>query len=133
MTTIQNYDSRAKLCDYKIDTVYAFYLSRANMKNLVKMNAQDTKKHAKALKAAIDAYPELACSSGKYLNFTRAIGVVVEHHKASEPHDVDQISVMFQTENNSYVLRRYAVNTHDVFTNEKNYVLPAAVIRVTAA
>lgn len=133
MSTIKNYDSRATLSNYTIGTVYTFYLSRANLSRLVKISKDEAKKYSEAMIALAEAKKDLFDSNGQYMNFIRAIGVVVDKHEAAMPKNVNQITVMFQTESGDYVLNKYAVNTSNVLTNEKNYVLPAAVIDITAA
>ena len=57
-------------------------------------------------------------------------GVVVDKHEATGSHDISRITVMFKTADGNYVLNNYGVGIRDVFTNGKDYVLPAAVLSV---
>ena len=68
-------------------------------------------------------------NKGQYLNFTRVIGIVVEKHNAKDEKDIDKITVMFRTDDDRYVLNKYVVNSHDIFTNNKDYVSPSTVLR----
>ncbi len=133
MSTIKNYDSRSTLSSYQIRSVYTFYLHNVNKNRLIKIEEKDVEEYVKVLNDVIETNVDLIKNNGQYMNFTRVIGIVVDKHESITPNDVDQITVMFKTSINHYVLHKYVVNTNNVFTNEKNYVLPAAVISITAA
>ena len=60
-----------------------------------------------------------------WLVFTRAIGVVVNKQDNGT---IDFITVMFKTIDGNYVLANYAVGFLDVFTNNKDYICPAAIL-----
>lgn len=130
MTTIKNYDSRSKLSNYQIGSVYTFYLHNINMNRLVKIEEKDAQQYVKVLNDVIETNVDLVKNNDKYFNFTRVIGVVIDKHESTTPNSVDQITVMFKTSIDDYVLNKYAVNTSNVLTNEKNYFLPAAVIDI---
>lgn len=132
MSTIKNYDSRFKLSNYQIGSIYTFYLHNINMNRLVKIEEKDFEQYIKVLNDVIETNVDLVKNNDKYLNFIRIIGIVVDKHESITSNDVDQITVMFKTSTNHYVLNKYVVNTSNVFFNEKNYVLPAAVIDITA-
>ena len=132
MSTIKNYDSRSKLSNYQIGSIYTFYLHNINMNRLVKIEEKDFEQYIKVLNDVIETNVDLVKNNDKYLNFIRIIGIVVDKHESITSNDVDQITVMFKTSTNHYVLNKYVVNTRNVFFNEKNYVLPAAVIGITA-
>ena len=68
-------------------------------------------------------------NNGQYLNFTRVIGIVVDKHEANDERDINKITVMFRTDNDRYVLNKYIVNSHDIFTNNKDNIPPSAVLR----
>lgn len=133
MSTIKNYDSRSALSSYQIGSVYTFYLHNVNKNRLIKIEEKDVEEYVKVLNDVIKTNVDLIKNNGQYMNFTRVIGIVVDKYESITPNDVDQITVMFKTSINHYVLHKYVVNTNNVFTNEKNYVLPAAVIDITAA
>lgn len=133
MSTIKNYDSRSTLSNYQIGSVYTFYLHNVNKNRLIKIEEKDVEEYVKVLNDVIETNVDLIKNNGQYMNFTRVIGIVVDKYESITPNDVDQITVMFKTSINHYVLHKYVVNTNNVFTNEKNYVLPAAVIDITAA
>ena len=132
MSTIKNYDSRSKLSNYQIGSIYTFYLHNINMNRLVKIEEKDFEQYIKVLNDVIETNVDLVKNNDKYLNFIRIIGIVVDKHESITSNDVDQITVMFKTSTNHYVLNKYVVNTSNVFFNEKNYILPAAVIDITA-
>lgn len=133
MSTIKNYDSRSTLSSYQIGSVYTFYLHNVNKNRLIKIDEKDVEEYVKVLNDVIETNVDLIKNNGQYMNFTRVIGIVVDKYESITPNDVDQITVMFKSSINHYVLHKYVVNTNNVFTNEKNYVLPAAVIDITAA
>lgn len=132
MSTIKNYDSRSKLSNYRIGSIYTFHLHNINMNRLVKIEEKDFEQYIKVLNDVIETNVDLVKNNDKHLNFIRIIGIVVDKHESITSNDVDQITVMFKTSTNHYVLNKYVVNTSNVFFNEKNYVLPAAVIDITA-
>jgi hypothetical protein len=102
------------------------------MNRLVKIEEKDFEQYIKVLNDVIETNVDLVKNNDKYLNFIRIIGIVVDKHESITSNDVDQITVMFKTSTNHYVLNKYVVNTSNIFFNEKNYVLPAAVIDITA-
>ena len=132
MSTIKNYVSRSKLSNYQIGSIYTFHLHNINMNRLVKIEEKDFEQYIKVLNDVIETNVDLVNNNDKYFNFIRIIGIVVNKHESITSNDVDQITVMFKTSTNHYVLNKYVVNTSNVFLNEKNYVLPAAVIDITA-
>lgn len=132
MSTIKSYDSRSKLSNYPIGSIYTFYLHNINMNRLVKIEEKDFEQYIKVLNDVIETNVDLVKNNDKNLNFIRIIGIVVDKHESITSNDVDQITVMFKTSTNHYVLNKYVVNTSNVFFNEKNSVLPAAVIDITA-
>jgi hypothetical protein len=68
-------------------------------------------------------------NNGQYLNFTRVIGIVIDKHEANDERDIDKITVMFRTDDDRYVLNKYVVNSNDIFTNNKDFISPSAVLR----
>jgi hypothetical protein len=68
-------------------------------------------------------------NNGQYLNFTRVIGIVIDKHEANDERDIDKITVMFRTDDDRYVLNKYIVNSNDIFTNNKDFISPSAVLR----
>ena len=57
------------------------------------------------------------------------IGIVVDKHEAIDERDIDKITVMFRTDDDRYVLNKYVVNSNDIFTNNKDFISPSAVLR----
>jgi hypothetical protein len=107
---------------------YTFYVHNLNLDRLTSANEETVKKYSSQLtEVALDN--SYSHNDGKYLNFTRVIGIVVEKHKAKTEKDIDKITVMFRTEDDIYVLNKYVVNSHDIFTNNKNSISPSAVLR----
>jgi hypothetical protein len=68
-------------------------------------------------------------NNGQYFNFTRVIGIVVDKHEAIDERDIDKITVMFRTDDDRYLLNKYVVNSNDIFTNNKDFISPSAVLR----
>ena len=110
MITIKNYDSRRALSDYKIGDIYMFHIHNTNLNNLVKIKENDFKTHIQSLTDVIESSKNFLENNTQYLNFTKSIGVVVDTHKATIPQDLDQITVLFKTESNDYVINKYVVN-----------------------
>ena len=59
---------------------------------------------------------------------TRVIGVVVNKQKAISNTDIDKITVMFKTKDNTYLLDEYATGYSDVLSNNKVDIFPAAIL-----
>jgi hypothetical protein len=125
---IKNYNSTLSLSNYNLGGAYTFYVHNINLDRLTNANEETVKKYSSQLtEVALDN--SYSHNDGKYLNFTRVIGIVVEKHKAKTEKDIDKITVMFRTEDDRYVLNKYVVNSHDIFTNNKNSISPSAVLR----
>lgn len=123
---IKNYNSTNLLSDYTIGNAYTFYVHNLNLGSLVNANEKTIKKYSSIL-TEISNDNSYAYNNGKYLNLTRAIGVVVDKHKANNYKDIDKITVMFKTDER-YVINTYVVNSTDIFTNNKNSVPPVAML-----
>ena len=130
MSTIKIYDSRESLSNYEIGNVYSFYMHNTNLNRLVRVKEEDFKNHIQTLNNEISSNKTLIQNDSQCLNLSRAIGVVIDKHEKHSPNSVDQITVLFKTTTNEYVLNKYVVNSHNVHTNEKNYVMPGAMINV---
>ena len=128
MTTIKNYDSRSNLSSFQLGSMYTFYISNVNKHHLIKIDKNDIEEYVKMFNDVIENNVDLVKISNKHLAFSRVVGMVVNKHKSTTPNDVDQITVMFKTSTNEYVLNKYVVNSYNVFMNDKNYVCSAAVI-----
>ena len=85
-------------------------------------------KYIEILNNVINSNQEFTNSDGKYFNYTRAIGIVVDKKESDINNSIDTITVMLKTLYQGYIFVHYVVNTHNVFTNGKNLVLPTAVI-----
>ena len=129
---LRNYNSVAALSEYSIGDLYSFYIHNASLDRLTKADVEITKKYSSVISSYATENPRHLNSDGRCASFIRVIGVVVDKHESITSNDVDQITVMFKASTNHYVLNKYVVNTSNVFFNEKNYVLPAAVIDITA-
>ena len=107
---------------------YTFYVHNLNLDRLTKANEETITKYSSLLIEIVndDSYTN---NNGQYLNFTRVIGIVVEKHEANDERDIDKITVMFRTDDDRYVLNKYVVNSKDIFTNNKDFISPSAVLR----
>ncbi len=124
---IKNYTSSLSLSDYTVGGAYAFYVNNSNISRLVKADEKTAKKFGLKLSRFINKIID-AKNDGRWLSFTRVIGIVVDKHDAVNRNDIDTITVMFKTGDGNYKLNEYAVGYHDVLTNEKDFVAPAAVL-----
>lgn len=131
MKNVKNYNSCDHISNYEIGTVYSFYLTNPGMYPLVKADKKTIKKYSGVLVETIDSNHDFTISDGKYMNLVRVIVVVVDKYEATTSNDVDMITVLFKTSKDDYVIKRYAVNTFHVETNNKNYVSPTGVINVS--
>ncbi len=125
---IKNYNSTHLLSAYDLGDVCTVYINTCNSHHLTSANDQTIKKYSPKLNKIISDDSFLQ-DDGKYLTLTRIIGVIVEKHESIDSSDVDKITVMFKTDDNRYLLNTYAINTHDVFTNNKTTIPPCAVFR----
>ena len=125
---VKNYNSTQSLSYYNLGGAYIFYIHNFNLERLTNANNETITKYSHLLTEIVneDYY---SYKNGKYLNLTRVIGIVVEKHKAKNEKDIDKITVMFRTDDNRHVLNKYVVNTHDIFTNNKDFISPSTVLR----
>ena len=125
---IKNYDSILSLSNYNLGGAYTFYVHNHNLDRLTNANEETITKYSSLLTEIVndDSYTN---NNGQYLNFTRVIGIVVDKHEANDERDIDKVTVMFRTEDNRYLLNKYVVNSYDIFTNNKDFVPPSAVLR----
>ena len=125
---IKNYKSTLSLSNYNLGGAYTFYVHNHNSDRLTKANEETITKYSSLLIEIVndDSYTN---NNGQYLNFTRVIGIVVEKHEANDERDIDKITVMFRTDDDRYVLNKYVVNSNDIFTNNKDFISPSAVLR----
>ncbi len=131
--SLDSYNSQYPLAYYEVGTSYSFYGHNRSLGKLVEADTETSKKYAPALATAIADNKKLIGGDGEWLAFTRAIGVVIDKRETTSAGDVDEITVMFKTKEGSYVINKYAVGTHNVFTNEKENVSPAAVLGATVS
>lgn len=126
---IKNYNSTHSLSDYNLGDAYTFYLHNLNLDRLTNASEETIAKYSSLLTEIVndDSYTN---NNGQYLNFTRVIGIVVDKHEANDERDIDKITVMFRTDDDRYVLNKYVVNSHDIFTNNKDFISPHAVLRI---
>lgn len=124
---IKNYNSTLSLSNYNWGELYTFYTHNHNSDRLTLANEETIIKYSSQLTklANDDSY---TYNNGKYLTLTRVIGIIVDKHKGNNKRDIDQITVMFRTDDNRYVLNKYIVNSHDIFTNNKDFISPSAVL-----
>ena len=125
---IKNYNSTQSLSNYTLGGAYTFYVHNINLDRLINANEEMITKYSPVLIEIVndDSYTN---NNGQYLNFTRVIGIVIDKHEANDERDIDKITVMFRTDDDRYVLNKYVVNSNDIFTNNKDYVSPSAVLR----
>ena len=125
---IKNYNSTLSLSNYNLGGAYTFYVHNLNLDRLTKANEETITKYSSLL---IEIFNDESYTNnnGQYLNFTRVIGIVVDKHEANDEKDIDKITVMFRTDDDRYVLNKYVVNSHDIFTNKKDNIPPSAVLR----
>mgnify|MGYP003430542546 FL=1 len=125
---IQNYNSTHSLSNYNLGGAYTFYVHNLNLDRLTNANEEMITKYSPVLTEIVndDFYTN---NNGQYLNFTRVIGIVIDKHEANDERDIDKITVMFRTDDDRYVLNKYIVNSNDIFTNNKDFISPSAVLR----
>ena len=125
---IKNYNSTLSLSNYNLGGAYTFYVHNHNSDRLTKANEETITKYSSLLTEIVndESYTN---NNGQYLNFTRVIGIVVDKHEANDEKDIDKITVMFRTDDDRYVLNKYVVNSNDIFTNNKDFISPSAVLR----
>ena len=125
---IKNYNSTKSLSNYILGGAYTFYVHNHNLDRLTKANEETITKYSSLLIEIVndDSYTN---NNGQYLNFTRVIGIVIDKHEANDERDIDKITVMFRTDDDRYVLNKYVVNSNDIFTNNKDFISPSAVLR----
>lgn len=130
--TINNYNSTASLSEYTIGDTYAFYVRNDTLRRFSKADKNTVNQYVPLLAKAIKDNKISLENSGRWLNFTRTVGVIVNKHKAADSKDIDKITVMFQYGDGNYVLAKYAVGYHEVMTNGKADIPPATMIRIAA-
>lgn len=128
---IESYNSKEELSNFKKGEVYAFYVHNTNLKFLKFAGEKIISEYSSKISNFIEENKIDINNSGKYLNMTRVIGVVVDKQKAIYNTDIDKITVMFKTKDNTYLLDEYATGYSDVLSNNKVDILPAAVLNST--
>lgn len=126
--SLDSYNSQYPLAYYEIGTAYSFYGHNTNTNKLVEADKTISKKYSSVIKVAADENKKFVGGDGKWMAFSRAIGVVVERQERTSPNDVDKIIVMFKKDDGTYVLNKYAVGTRDVYTNEKEDVMTSETL-----
>lgn len=124
----KSYNSAARLSDYTVGDVYAFYVRNTDAARLITADSETIGKYAPAFAKAISDNQDRDQVSGRWQSFVRALGVVVNKREATEKENVNYIVVMLQTADGKYVLNKYAVETHDIFMNSKELVQPSAFL-----
>lgn len=127
---LRNYNSAAALSEYSIGDLYSFYIHNASLDRLAKADDEITKKYSSAISFYATENPQHMNSDGRCAPFIRVIGVVVGKYESKNDHDIDKITVMFNTSDSRCLLNTYVVNGIDVFTNHKDLVCPTAMINV---
>ena len=124
---MKNYNSTLALSEYNLGDACACYIHNRHLERLATADVETVNKYSSTL-TKITSDKSYAENDGKWLIFTRVIGVIVDKHEATDSKDIDTITVMFKTDDERYVLNKYVVNSHDIFINNKNEVPPAAVL-----
>ena len=124
---IKNYNSTHSLSDYNLGDACTFYIHNLNLDHLDCASKEAIEDYASHLIEIFDDNT-YSYNTGKYLNLTRAIGIIVNKYEANEKRDANILTAMFMTNDGRYVLNKYIVNSNDVFTNNKDSVPPTAVL-----
>lgn len=126
---MKSYNSTNSLASYKLGEACAFYVHNYKLDRFTTANEETIRKYSSYITEIIDnsIYSE---NDGKWLSFTRVVGIVVGKHKATNNKDIDKIIVMFKTDGDHYILNEYVVNSNDIFTNKKDNVPPTAVLSI---
>ena len=124
----ENYNSALSLSNYTIGNAYIFYIHNLNLNRLTNANEEIISKYSSIL-TEVSNDDSCICDDSKCLNLSRVIGIIVDKHKANDDRDIGKITTMFKTYDDRYVLNTYVVNTKDVFTNNKDFISPSAVLR----
>lgn len=123
----ENYNSALSLSNYTIGNAYIFYIHNLNLNRLTNANEEIISKYSSILTEVCND-DSCTCDDSKCLNLSRVIGIIVDKHKANDDRCIDKITAMFKTDDEQYVLNTYVVNTKDVFTDNKDFISPSAVI-----
>lgn len=131
--SLDSYNSQYPLAYYEVGTAYSFYCHNIGFIRLKEASADIIKRYSKELKEAIAENKGHVGGNGIYMAFTRAVGVVVEKkEKTNAENDVDKIVVMFEMADGKYIIDEFAVAACDVYTNEKEIVMPSAKIGIAS-
>lgn len=119
--SIPVYDSRRPLSDYEIGSVHSFHVDVTRLGHLFVEAEEIYPNCVKVLNETIKTDFDTVCCEHYDSFFVNVIGVVVDAHKSSIPEFADQITVMFKTNTNNYVLSKYAVRSQGVAIKENKY------------
>lgn len=124
----KNYNATRSLSYYTLGDAYIFYVHDNRYDQLCKADVETINTYSSIITEIINdgTYSQ---NDGKWSAYTRVIGVVVDKHKATNRNDVDTITVMFKTDREDYVLKKYAVKSNQVIVKKKREVPPSAVLR----
>lgn len=124
----KNYISTRSLSYYTLGDAYMFYVHDNRYDRLCIADEETINTYSSIITEIINdgTYSQ---NDGKWAAYTRVIGVVVDKHKATSRNDIDTITVMFKTDREDYVLKKYAVKSNQVVVKKKRDVPPSAVLR----
>jgi hypothetical protein len=123
-----SYNSTASLASYTEGDTYAFYVRNNLPSHWIAADSEASRKYAPALAHLVRNYRACNQADGRWQGFTRVFGVVVGKHAATKLEPFNTITMMFQTVDGRYLLTNLMVEGHDVYTNGKDLVDPAAYI-----
>lgn len=127
---IKFYNSTHSLNAYDLGDACAFFVHNYDSDRFENASEEVISKYSHKITEIINDQTYSA-NDGKWLNFTRVVGIVIDKHEATDSKDIDKITAMFKTDDGRYILNKYVVNSNDIFTNNKDNVPPAAVLYAT--
>jgi hypothetical protein len=123
-----SYNSTASLASYTEGEIYAFYVHHKLPSHWAIADSEVARKYEPALTHLVHNHRACDQSDGRWQGFMRVFGVVVDKHAATKDEPFNTITMMFQTFDGRYLLTNLMVEGHDVHTNGKDLVDPAAYI-----
>ena len=119
---INSYNSQFPCSFYTVGEAYTFYINNRNLSHLERADDDVVNTYGSILSRYTTNEQFVNETDGKWYSLIRIVGVVVDTT------NTDMITVMFKTNDERYVVNKYIVGSTNVFTNDKDDIVPVTTL-----
>lgn len=119
---INSYNSQFPCSFYSVGEAYTFYINKHNLFHLEWADDDVVNTYGSVLSRYTTNEQFVNETDGKWYSLIRAVGVVVDTTNSN------MITVMFRTTEGGYVINKYIVGSKNVFTNDKDEIIPITTL-----